>query len=501
MTANVIAMPTRAPKPAELELRVVGAALALAVQVSDLEAAGLPAGDFVDTRCRVVWQLVRLLAAERGQVNAVTVFAAGQKRRVLGDSDAAWLEDLQHANLLSREGFQQVAGELRTLVRGRQLVAALEEQLQQIRSGNWHPARTAGTLEGLAQGLARDTQPDEDASGDVQEFLHARDTMQLAGKASLLPTYLQALDAEVGGFPQNLTVIAAAPGVGKSAVIASIIRAQLQRGHRLGLFGLEDGTQWITRRWLADDSGLLLREVGWKRGTTEQEERLATAAEKYSELLQRLTAYRHDTIDVDQMVMRASNWITTRGVEAIYVDNLTEVDTRSRNRWDQYWERVAECVRRMRNLAVRTKVPVIVLVHTTDEGQRQPGPPRPEAMAGGQAIFKRARLQLLLWQKRQELRCTIGKQTEGPAGQTLVLKRLFEAGLVATEGGEKVDLDAERAQERKRAADEKALEAKKRREAQRVERDAALEAKKAKEAEEKAAAKPAQLELGGAPRA
>lgn len=483
MSAEVLHLPAASQKPSEFEARIIGAALGLGLTDTQAAATGLSPDDMGEGRHREAWRIVRRLAEGRRPVNAMTVYAYGANAKVFTDSDLAWLESLQQSNLLDGSGFSAAVSAYRNLVRGRNLAMALEEQVRHLRTGMFNAAMTASTLLGLANGLARDSAPDEDASGDVMELLNERDEAQRQGeKPTYLPTCIQALDAEVGGFGQYLTIIAADPGVGKSAVIGSIIRAQLERFPELhlGIFGLEDGTAWITRRWMAHASGLLLREVAWKRGTVEQEERLAEAAAKYHALLQRTVRYRHDTITTQAMVHRAYAWKAQRNIGGLYIDNLSEVESQGKGRFDAYWERTAETVREMRNFAIRTKTPTIMLVHTTDEGQRKPGPPRPSAMAGGQAIFRKARLQLLLWRKGTSLRCTFGKATEaGEAGTTVELERIATAGLISTEGGEKVDLAAEAAIARRKTEEEKEAKAKKKREQLREERAQAAAAKSA----------------------
>lgn len=492
MSAPVLQLtPTRVTGTAELEAKVVGAALHLGLDLSAFESLGLGADDFAGELHRKAWLIARKRAERREPVSAATVGSAGLRGSWFVPDQVRQLEDLADGSTLNRSDLERVAGDLRLMVRAQQLAAALEAEARALRSGAFNPARTAGHLETLASQLQRDTAPDEDASGDVVELLETWETAERTGKSRLLPTRIAVLDAEVGGLPPGLTVIASAPGVGKTAVLDSMIRAQLEADPELhlGFFGLEDGTSHIARRWMAADTGMLLRDIGWKPRTAEQRAASEAAAERFHPLLRRLHVYRHDTITPGELVLRCQAMRAKYGVSGIYVDNLTEVDFTGRRRQEDQYEALAELGRRLRNFGLREDVPVGLIAHTV--GALRPGEiPTINDIAGGQALTRRARLFFGLWAKGEEIRCTTGKANElGPAATTVQFSRLRTAGLIDPAVGEKINLHAEKRAEEtaKLSARAAALEkVKAERDALRAKAKATVEEPKAKGAEQKA---------------
>jgi replicative DNA helicase len=460
LNADVLQLPRALPQVSELEARVVGAALDLGLLIADFEALGLAGEDFAGELHRKAWLIARKRAERREPVSAETVGSAGLRAKWFTDGQVQALIDLTHSNLLTRETFRHVAEDLRLMVRAGALATALEAQVRALRTGAFNPARTATALEALVDQLQRDTAPDEDASGDVLELQDGWDTAEKTGKSRLLPTRIAILDAEIGGLPPGLTVFASAPGVGKTAVLDSMIRAQLEADPELhlGFFGLEDGTSHIARRWMAADTGMLLREVGWAKRTPEQRDATERSAEAMHPLLRRLHVYRHDTITPSELVARAASMRVRHNVAGIYVDNLTEVDFANRGRTEQYHEAIGELGRRLRNFGMREQLPIGLIAHTV--GTVRPGEiPTYSDLAGGQALARRARLFFGLWAKGEAIRCTTGKANElGPGGVTVEFARLKMAGLIDPREGAKVNLQAERAAERATKLDEKGAE-------------------------------------------
>lgn len=458
MSASVLQLPRASVAPAsQVEAQVVGAALDMGLAATDFEALGLAPEDFTVELHRKAWAIARKRAEHRELVTAETVGAAGFRGKWF---DAGALEQLcvlANSNTLTRVALTSVAEDLRQLVRANTLASNLETYVRELRGGAVSLRTMAQRLDAQADALNRDTAPDEDASGDVVELLHDWDTAEREGKSRLLPTRINVLDEEIGGLPPGLTVFGASPGVGKTAVLDSMIRAQLEADPdlHLGFFGLEDGTSHIARRWMARDTGMLLREVGWKKRTDEQRAATEAAAERFFPLLRRLHVFRHDTITAAELVTRAIQMRLKHGVAAIYVDNLTEVDVSGRGSHDKEYQAVAELGRRLRNFGLREKVPIGLIAHTTG-GVKAGAIPEPEDLAGGQALARRMRLFFALWSKGDAIRCTTGKANElGPKGVTVEFARFATAGLIDPTNGAKVNMHAERAAERDAKAEDR----------------------------------------------
>lgn len=428
---------------------MLGACLHLGFDLGTFEVIGLASDEFSVDLARKAWAIARRRAERKEPVSAATVASAGIRAQWFTVDEGKELEALADGNTLTRVAALQVASDLRLMVRALMLASSLEAEVRAIRSGQWSPGRTASALESLAHQLQRDTAPDEDASGDVLELADGWEANEKTGKSRLLSTGIAALDAEIGGLPPGLTVIASRSGVGKTAAQDSMMVAQLRADEamHLGFFGLEDGTAHVTRRHMAAATGMLMREIGWKQRTPEQREASDAASQELFRTLQRLHVYRHDTINAKDLVLRIAAMRHKHGIAAAYVDNLTEVDLSTSSRFDRDKEhqRIAELGRQLRNLGLREQFPIVLISHTVgDIGEGQI--PTPEDLAGGQALGRRVRLLLSLWEKGDSLRCTIGKANElAGRGTTIEFARLKTAGLIDPARGEKVNIQAERA--------------------------------------------------------
>lgn len=475
MTAEVIQL-NAGTKPDEVEGKVIGFLLEAPPdeKVEVIEASGLARDDFASPKIGVVWSMICRLAVRRFEITADTVVSHGRRVGLLGDSDLRWLSGLQEGNLLTKTQALQVAEDIRVLARSRAVRVALMNEVELIDRGRFTPARTAAALESIVHGLATDFSVDESAENELLALNAAWEANAKAGKANLDPTGLRVLDEIIGGFPENLTFIHGKPGVGKNIIASSIIRAQLERDRedeeptKTGLFWLEDGTSALLRRWQAEDLGIPLREVGWKPLTEEQWAQKGRIDTRVFELLRRIIHYKHDSISRAELRRRAMRMIFRDKVRRIFVDNMKEIDHSDPRRFKEGWQQVAETTRVMRNLSRDTGVPIVMLVHDTEDNEKGEGkarPPDPRKMTGGQAGGDRARLVLGAWADGPSLFITVTKGNEiseaGLHGPTVELQRNFSAGTVNPEGGRRVDIRAREAEARreakKRANQEQAL--------------------------------------------
>lgn len=466
MTAdNVVALRPAAQRQPELESRILGALMDLEDPRGLIASSGLTAEHFGSPKTRSVWQICSHLATKRRLVNSVTVFTGGLAAKILSDSDADWLAQLQASNTMTAPTFTQACSDLRDLVSRKATVSKLEAILRGLQEGA-SPASTRAGLNAVIQQMLAESAGDETGASDLMGLTVDWDSNNRNNRVSYMPTHVRPLDDVIGGWPANLTLLAGQPGVGKSAVLASIIEAQLMadREVRLGLFGLEDGTQWVVRRLVAKAMRMKLREVGNRKLTGQEQDELATVGERLYPMLERLVTFRFGRVKASDIVHRAHNWVR-RGVRCIYIDHIGEVDHSSAaSKWQKEHEGVAETVRVLRDFAVEVQVPVVALAHLARSDDKRGNTERPPVMqdlAGSAFLERRARLILGLWHKGGAggaLRATVLKATEGKPGDTIEFQRHFEAALVDHQEGGTVNLNAEASEERKAKAKERLRE-------------------------------------------
>lgn len=445
-----------------LESALLGALLdtgnpALVDPASLIDIAGLRPEDLSDVRVRGAWQLAERMAQSRRPLSALTLFAEGKKRKLVGNDSLGWLQGLEASNTLDRAKFAEVATTVRTQSRRSQLAQLLRTQAAELERGG-DLAASADLVEAACRDVGGLGHTHDLGSDDVKELADEWERRLTEGSTTFVPSGLRAVDELIGGWAPNLNIVAGLPSVGKSALLGTAIEQQLLAGRKVGLFGLEDGTRWLAKRIIARDAGVPVRDVGWKLLTAEQQERYVVAGQRLTTLLGGLVTYRRDTIDAGELCRRIAHWVTALGVQCIYVDHGGEVEHQHRNQSDDYRLAVSETYRRLRNLAVRYQIPVVVLAHTTRASDRpaawgEEAPPRATDIAESAYIERRARVILGLWTKGGEddsMRVTVLKQTEGKRGDTVRLDRLTNCALLDPASGTAINLQAERAAENKK---------------------------------------------------
>lgn len=356
-------------------------------------------------------------------------------------------------------------------VPNRELLTSHSEKLRRLsalrRARDFHKARAeaisatdeieavADDMATFASSLSSSGRGYRLASEDVVRILEAQEEVQLGHRMPVVPTGIGALDELILGFRPTLSVIAGAPGVGKSALMTTVVEnisnafSKRSDGAKLGVFALEDGTEAITSRLVARHSGIPWGHIGAKRLSDYQlggfQEGLGVA----HRVMDRVEKFETDDgngITASQLVSTARDWVLHRNVKIIFIDHLGELEPEDNDK-EKHYLRVRRMVKELRSIAIRYSVPVVALHHLNREAQKsQDGRPALHHLAESDYLGRMCRLALGLWPGLTEdtLNISILKQTRGASGVTMgskavVLKRLKESAMVSNEGGECID--------------------------------------------------------------
>lgn len=450
-----------------------------------VEMSGMRAEDFSNPRCRVAWQVIlRLTQRRKLGIDALSVFSSGRSVKAFNDADREWLQSLQHSNQLDRDRFANLVEDIRTQARHRQLESVLEQQLNILRGPDVNLTNVASEIDTAVKDIITASLPDGTGEEDVMELSNDWDAQESGTQApTLFPTGLPMLDDLLGGWVPNLNILMALPSVGKSATLASCIDGQTAAGLKVGLFGLEEGTKWLSKRIIAREMSMPVRSVGFVKRTPEQHEQFSDVGARVAAQMRNLITYRRPRgalVDVREMLRRAASWVRNKDVQCIWVDHGGEIDPGiGQGQNDQMAYRVAANYARIRDFAEDYGVPVIVLCHTRrPEDGNEERPPLMTEAADSSRIEKMARVMVGGWRRRyvepDYMRLTCLKANEGEPDVTVRVKRWTTAALLHRDQWERVDLQKEKAMEAKAKRDEKEAE-----------RLAAREAAKQKAAAEK----------------
>lgn len=507
MNAPVHQLPTpRAPQHVlELERRLVSGVLHLAPAAPVFATIAILGAEISVELFGKAWNACRRQAEAGVKYSVETVTAAGLRKGAITTDEARQLEQLAGTNPLTLDAWRHLAGEYKRLRTGIRTAVALEAEAARIRRGEFNESVTAGRLSALERELQRGAARIEDLTGDQERLLARWDRHRAEGTFEFVPSGLKALDAEIGGWPRKgLSLVTADAGVGKTAVIDSSVHAMLHLVRadltplnlKIGVISPENGVEHLPKRWFARETGWLLREIGSRDMSQDEETKLQEIAARHHELLKRVFGFRERNVTTDQLI--ALCWqMVELGCGAVFIDNFNKIKLRGR---EDYHERVQDFSDRLSEFSERAEVPAILVVHQSDSevnntrGKQVSGS---GGLQGGKSLGRDARFRLDLFRKDGELRGLIAKANElGEQGTVIQFTRQAKAGLIDPDTGEKIDVNAERAIERRRKAEETQAErdrlSKKRREqlaAEKAEKAAADAAAAA------AAAPPAQATL------
>lgn len=386
-----------------------------------IDETGLVPGDFADADAAAVFSAL-LAAFQDGRVPDTVTLA----RNTQGKAARALVVDVATNTEMS------FASERAALVKQesvrRNLSACFTALLDSIKN------RSADVATVVAEGqklLAAVTLPGggKTSEGDLMALVDLLEQVQAGQREPILETGIEALDFMIGGLPQTLTIIGALPGVGKSALLVTILRNLASRGVKVGLLSLEDQRQWVSRRLLAEAAAVPLFVVGKKPLARGQQERIQAAGSGVYNALRNIHIDDTSAMSPAQAVASARQMIA-RGCKAIFVDHLGELRLERSERHDLD---IADALQQLRTLAKTYRVPVVVACHLKRrEGMTPEAEPRLTDFAFSAAVERMARLALGLYRnKKGEMGVCLLKQTEGPAGFSFDLSTSKLYGTVA----------------------------------------------------------------------
>ncbi len=189
------------------------------------------------------------------------------------------------------------------------------------------------------------------------------DTIKAAVKAlkhpetttKVLKTGIESFDRMVGGFYSGLvTVIAARPGMGKTALTVNLFSNLGAMGKKVIFFSLEDTAHFISLRVLARRCGVSYTDLVYSRVSTQQLDKIG----------QNVGQIESDTLWIDDKPGRSSQSIRhmclrhqmLHGLDAVFVDHLGELS----DDMDAYAS-TSKNIKQLRDIAKELDVPVVVL--------------------------------------------------------------------------------------------------------------------------------------------
>lgn len=319
--ANTLLM---APMSQEAEEAVVGAVLTSPNVYRDVGLWLMP-GDFYLTRHRIIWETFGRLERDNSVIDLVTVMTDLQSRGKIDDiGGPAYLMHLVNSTPNSLHA--EIYGELvrRTATR-RQLLQAADyirdaAMAEDLSIDEVLTESEKAVLDASSRHIERRGEWVETGAGRVFETiakLHKGDAVE-----ALIKTGYEAIDGIVPLEPERFVVLAARPGMGKTALLLNVLLRMAEAGTPVSVFTMEMSTDQLIHRLLAILSGI---------STTRQKKRGGITTREDAELL--LNAKTHlqalpihitdDPSPTPRKILKLAQGLVRRdGVKALFIDGL-----------------------------------------------------------------------------------------------------------------------------------------------------------------------------------
>jgi replicative DNA helicase len=426
-------LPDRLPEDPEAERALLATICAPGSELVAAEIAfAITEEEFVHPGHRAVFKALRTLLEAQLEVNAITLKdtldQAGELGRINGYQGLV--------ELLSAEevGRPQVLADLLVRKRKQRQLIRLGAQLVRQASEEEAPPDTlveqaAGDLFRLQQGEARrGLEHIHDVAFEAMDRLLER----LDGKgAAGLRVGFSRLDAITQGFqPGNLIILAARPGIGKTALALNwALRASVQHDAHVAFFSLEMSKEEVFNRLLAAHASVNMKAVQAGAFDEAVQAKLLTARD---DLVRRplficdqaTLTVREITAMVDRHLARAN-----QRLDMVVVDYLQLLSSPSDSRAAKQSEavRIGEISRAFKLLAKDRGIPVVVLSQLNREVEhRQGGRPQLSDLRDSGAIEQDADMVMFIHRKMRPVmegdaedrsaELILSKHRNGPTG-------------------------------------------------------------------------------------
>lgn len=233
-----------------------------------------------------------------------------------------------------------------------------------------------------------------------------------------LPTGFKQMDINLAGMQNsNLLILAARPGIGKTAFALNIARhVAVEEKMPVCIFSLEMSKEELVDRLLVRQ-GLI---DAWKLKTGQLSDDDFASLSEAMGVLAEAPLYIDDTpgLTVTELRTKARRLQSDKGIQFIIVDYLQLMHGYSR---ENRVQEVSEISQGLKNLARELKIPVLAAAQLNRQMESRGGKPRLSDLRESGSIEQDADVVMFLHREDEEVKevvsCSIEKHRNGPTGQ------------------------------------------------------------------------------------
>lgn len=191
-----------------------------------------------------------------------------------------------------------------------------------------------------------------------------------------IPGELKLLNSKLNGYQdENLIILAARPGMGKTALMLNEALGAAKQNIPVGIFSLEMGARELIARLLACYCGINVENVSLNKCTDFEIRHMESKRDEFS----KLPIHINDTAGITplELKIQANRWQREQGIKMIFIDYLQLMNSNTKSRAGNREQEVSAISSSLKALAKELKIPVMALSQLSRSVEQRGGMKRP----------------------------------------------------------------------------------------------------------------------------
>ena len=191
-----------------------------------------------------------------------------------------------------------------------------------------------------------------------------------------IPSKFSKLNERTNGYhPNDLVIIAARPGMGKTAFVLNEAKFQAEQGIPVGFLSLEMSDTELVGRIVANEFGIESSRIKQNQLTPSEKEVLRKEAQK----IKNLPIHIHDGSETTTMEAKSiiGKWVRQEKVKIVYVDYLQLMRASMSSKNGNREQEIAHISRKLKAIAKEFQIPVVALSQLSRSVELRGGMKRP----------------------------------------------------------------------------------------------------------------------------
>lgn len=353
------------PNNLETEKAVIGALLVESDAISEVVSMLKPE-TFYDESLGMIYSVIAGLYSENIKPDMITVTKSLMKSRDLDKVGGPFALSMLSGYIASATNIVEHAQYLHQLWLARSLaVVGMEIAAKAVDPTVDIDDTITGAIKSV-EGIAENTDYNSRMSDISFVAKQCIDSYQMRkekaknGQDIGITTGLSKLDQVTGGWkPGQLIILAARPGMGKTALLLHFAKSAAMKGTPIAIFSLEMGGISLTDRLILSECNIDSDRYKFGQLSGEEESMLCNAVNNISFIP--ISVEDTPNISIQQIKVRARNLQRKGKCGFILIDYLQLIDMRSSNKSYNREQEVSQCSRAAKVMAKELGVPVVLL--------------------------------------------------------------------------------------------------------------------------------------------